>query len=106
MKINPTAAFQAYNKITERSHAALRRQDYLRGEAPVQKAENTDQIQISPEAARQREVEQLTHSIMSQIQEPASPQRLESLRTAVQNKTYHVPTGDLVDAVMKQWFVA
>jgi len=105
MKINPTAAYQAYNKISERSYTAPRRQD-LRGEAPVQKPGNTDQIQISPEAARQREVEQLTHSIMSQIREPASPQRLESLRTAVQNGTYHIPTGDLVDAVMKQWFAA
>lgn len=103
MKINPTAAYQAYNKITERSYAVSRRQD-LSGEEQVQRIENTDRFRISPEAARQREVEQLTNSIMSQIREPASPQRLDSLRTAVQNKTYNIPTGDLVDAVMKQWF--
>ena len=103
MKIGPTAAYQAYNKVSDRSYAFSRRLD-LPGEEPVQKAENTDRFRISPEAARQREVEQLVGSIMSQIREPASPQRLDSLRTAVQNKTYNIPTGDLVDAVMKQWF--
>ena len=51
-------------------------------------------------------MEQLTQSILAEIREPASPQRLDSLRAAVQNHTYHVPTVDLVDAVMKQWFVA
>lgn len=103
MKINPTAAYQAYNKIGERSFPVPRRQDY-QGEEPVQRVENTDRFRISPEAARQREVEQLTSSIMSEIREPASAQRLDSLRAAVQNKTYSIPTGDLVDAVMKQWF--
>lgn len=102
MTINPTAAYQAYNRIGKRSYPAGR-QDYQAEEA-VQKAENTDRIRISPEAARQREVEQLTGSIMAQIREPASPQRLDSLRTAVQNKTYNIPTSDLVDAVMKRWF--
>lgn len=103
MKISPTAAYQAYNRIGERSYAAPRRLDYQTEEA-VQRVENTDRFRISPEAARQREVEQLTGSIMAQIREPASPQRLDSLRAAVQNKTYNIPTGDLVDAVMKQWF--
>lgn len=105
MKISPTTAYKAYNKISERPYARSRRQD-SQAEGQAQRAENTDSIRISPEAARQREVEQLTNSIMSQIREPASPQRLDSLRAAVQNKTYNVPTGDLVDAVMKQWFTA
>lgn len=103
MKINPTAAYQAYGKISDRSYAFTRRQDYQM-EEQVQKVEYTDRFRISPEAARQREVEQLTSSIMSEIREPTDPQRLDSLRTAVQNKTYNIPTGDLVDAVMKQWF--
>lgn len=103
MRINPSAAYQAYNKIGERSFAASRRLDSQAEEA-ARKAENTDSFRISPEAARQREVEQLTSSIMSEIREPASARRLDDLRTAVQNKTYSVPTKDLVDAVMKQWF--
>lgn len=103
MRINPSAAYQAYNKIGKRPYDASRRSDY-QGEEAAQKTENTDSFRISPEAARQREVEQLTSSIMSEIREPASAQRLDNLRAAVQNKTYSVSTNDLVDAVMKQWF--
>lgn len=105
MKINSTAAYQAYKKVAGRNYAVSRRQD-PQGEESVQRQENTDRFLISPEAARQREVEQLTSSIMSQIREPASPQRLDSLRAAVQNKTYSIPTGDLVDAMMQRWFTA
>ena len=103
MKINPTAAYQAYNKISEHTPASRR----YGGTAslPVQKSENTDRIHISPEASRQLEVEQLSRSILSEIREPASPERLESLRAAVQRGEYHVPTGELVDAVMRH-FVA
>ncbi len=96
MKINPTAAYQAYNKISEHSHAARRLG--AASELPAQKAENTDRIHISPEASRQLEVEQLSRSILSEI-------RLESLRSAIQKGTYNVPTGELVNAVMRH-FVA
>ena len=68
MKINPTAAYQAYNKISEHSHAARRLG--AASELPAQKAENTDRIHISPEASRQLEVEQLSRSILSEIRSP------------------------------------
>jgi len=103
MKISPTAAYQAYNKISE--HTAAARRTASVSELPAPKAENTDRIHISPEASRQLEVEQLSRSILSEIREPASPERLESLRSAVQKGTYNVPTGELVDAVMRH-FVA
>ena len=103
MKINPTAAYQAYNTISEHSHAARRLG--AASELPAQKAENTDRIHISPEASRQLEVEQLSRSILSEIREPASQERLESLRSAIQKGTYNVPTGELVNAVMRH-FVA
>ena len=103
MKINPTAAYQAYNKISEHSHAARRLG--AASELPAQKAENTDRIHISPEASRQLEVEQLSRSILAEIREPASQERLESLRSAIQKGTYNVPTGELVNAVMRH-FVA
>ena len=127
MKINPTAAYQAYNKISEHSHAARRLG--AASELPAQKAENTDRIHISPEASRQLEVEQLSRSILSEIREPASQERLGlvlfmsllgrfndsaasdlgvaalSLRSAIQKGTYNVPTGELVNAVMRH-FVA
>ena len=99
MKINPTAAYQAYNKISEHSHAARRLG--AASELPAQKAENTDRIHISPEASRPLEVEQLSRSILAEIREPASAERLESLRNAVQKGEYNVPTDRLVDAVMR-----
>ena len=51
------------------------------------------------------EAEQLSRSIMAEIREPASPERIEDLRRAVQSGSYRVPTGELVDAVIRH-FVA
>lgn len=101
MKLNPTAAYHVYNKIAEHPARTYRRPESF-SEHLVQKMENTDQIQISPEGSRKMAADQLSRSIMSEIREASSPQRLESLRTAVQEGTYHVPTGLLVDAVMRQ----
>ena len=99
MKLNPSAAVHAYNKISERN-AQIPRRTELPVERTVQRVAHTDKVQISPEGARKAEAQQLTRSIMAEIREPASPQRLESLRTAVANGSYHVPTAKLVDAVM------
>ena len=38
---------------------------------------------------------------MAEIREPASPERLEALRNAVQKGEYNIPTDQLVDAVMR-----
>lgn len=103
MKINPTAAYQAYNRISE--HNRTLRRTGLMTEGGVPKAGNIDQIQISQEGARKVEAEQLSRSIMAEIQTPASPERIESLRRAVQSGSYNVPTDRLVDAVIRH-FVA
>lgn len=102
MKINPTTAYRTYRKVAESTHAPRPTETHL--EETAYKNGNIDQIQISPEGARKMEVEQLTRAIAADFHEPASPERLESLRTAVQNKTYHIPTGSLADAVMSHWF--
>jgi len=101
MKLNPTAAYHAYNKIAEHPARTYRRPEAF-SEHLVQKTENTDQIQISPEGTRKMAAEQLSRTIMTQIRESSSPQRLESLRNAVQQGSYYVPTSELVDAVMRQ----
>lgn len=103
MKLNPTAAYHAYNKIADHSARAYRRPESF-SERLAQKAEHTDQIQISPEGTRKMAADQLSRSIMAQIRESSSPQRLESLRTAVQEGSYHIPTSELVDAVMRHCF--
>ncbi|MCI8816166.1 MAG: flagellar biosynthesis anti-sigma factor FlgM [Angelakisella sp.] len=103
MKINPAAAYQAYNRISDHTHSPRRTGQYPEGGAL--KAGNTDQIQISHEGTRKMEAEQLSRSIMAEIREPASPERIEDLRRAVQSGSYRVPTGELVDAVIRH-FVA
>ena len=100
MKINPTAAYQAYGKISEYGRSS-RRTGAAADVRPAPQPGKTDRIQISPEATRQLEVEQLSRSIMAEIREPASPERLESLRNAVQKGEYSIPTDQLVDAVMR-----
>ena len=103
MIINPAAAYQAYNRISDHTHSPRRTGQYPEGGAL--KAGNTDQIQISHEGTRKMEAEQLSRSIMAEIREPASPERIEDLRRAVQSGSYRVPTGELVDAVIRH-FVA
>ena len=100
MKINPSAALQAYGKIPDYGHAPRRTGTVMETQSP-QKAGVTDRIQISPQATRQLEVEQLSRSILAEIKEPASQERLETLRNAIQKGEYHVPTSQLVDAVMR-----
>ena len=78
MKINPAAAYQAYNRISDHTHSPRRTGQYPEGGAL--KAGNTDQIQISHEGTRKMEAEQLSRSIMAEIREPASPERIEAVR--------------------------
>ena len=107
MKINPAAAFNAYNKTVEKiSSSQSSTAAHSADSAPTRAAaaEHTDQVQISAEGARKAGIQQITDTIVSEIHEPASPEKLEALRDEVQNKTYHVSTQDLVDAIMKRWF--
>ena len=105
MKINPAAAYGIYkaNSNTQRHDSDTSFAGQLES-LSAKKAEHTDQVSISAEGARQMEAERATRSIMSSIDSPTPPQKLEELRAAVQNKTYYVSTGDLVDAVMQRWF--
>lgn len=100
MKINPTAAYQAYGKISEYGHTSRRTGAATEVQA-AQQPGKTDRIQISQQGTRQLEVEQLSKSILAEIREPASQERLESLRNAIRKGEYKVPTDQLVDAVMR-----
>lgn len=62
--------------------------------------------EISPEAARSQEVEQYARTVTAELCRPASQQRLDALRTAIQNGEYHIPTEKLADAMMKKWLLA
>ena len=102
MKVNPAAAFHIYQKAADYTRPSHPREGARGAARPGAKA---DQVQISPEAARRQEVEQLAKSVTAQIMAPASPQRLEALRQAVQENAYHVPAGQLAEALMKNWLL-
>ena len=104
MKINPAAAFHAYKKIND--YTPHSRHAESGPEEAAQKIENTDQIQISAAGARKIEGENFTRTVVSELHKPASPERLESLRSAIENKSYYVATDDLVSAIMRRWDMA
>ncbi len=106
MKINPTTAYLAYNKAAESTYAPRQMGLHFEDAMPKNESVNTDQIQISPQGTRKMEIEQLTKAVSAEYQQATPPEKLESLRNAVQNKAYYVPTGDLAEAMMKHWFLA
>lgn len=101
MKINPTAAYYAYNKISE--HLRPVHADEAAG--ALVRSGNTDQIQISPEAAHNQEVEQYARTVTAELCRPASQQRLDELRSAIQKGEYYIPTEKLADSMMKKWLL-
>ena len=103
MKINPSA----YNigktgslRPAEMDGALKSQSDSL---ALSKNEQNTDKILISQEGARQSDVEQLTKSIVSQMEQPSSVEKLDSIAKAVQEKNYFVPTDELTDRIMQRW---
>ena len=102
MQVNAAKAYGLYK-------ANMRKQAETDAAVPARadlaaKPGNTDQVSISFEGVRQREIEKVSSSILSEIEQPSDPEKLRSVQAAVQNNTYHVSTGDLVDAVMNRWF--
>ena len=64
--------------------------------------QNVDRLDISGSAQRS-EVEKTAWSLTQQATRPASPQRIEALREAVQNRTYSVPAERIADAMVSSW---
>lgn len=60
---------------------------------------NVDKLDISGGAMRS-EIEKTAWAMTQQATRPVSQQRLDSLRDAVRNQTYFVPTDRLVDAMI------
>ena len=73
---------------------------------PVQTGK-TDQIQISPEAARSQEVEQYARTVTAELCRPASQQRLDgALAQPFRMVSTISPTEKPADAMMKKWLLA
>lgn len=64
------------------------------------RAANTDKVTISGDAAARAGLSRLASSVAAEVDASASPARIEQLRTAVQDGSYHVETGDIADAIL------
>lgn len=98
MNINPAAMRNIYkaNSISENSAG-------LKGEAAaagVSGLEKQDTVSISSEALNQQEIRKMVGGIMGDIKKLDSQSRLEKIRSAIENHTYFVSTGDLADAIL------
>lgn len=71
-----------------------------KGKAKAAAAGNTDKVTISQGAAARAEAGRLASSLAAEVENTASPERIESLRQAVQDGSYSVPAEDVADAIL------
>lgn len=100
MKINSSTAYGIYKANTKKPETDNSFQNAM---SSLGKKQHTDKISISSEGARQLEIDKVSKSILDEIQTPAPTEKLEQLKAAVQNGSYHIATGDLADALMQRW---
>ena len=101
MKINAVSAYGAYQTpSTVRVSGAKR----LPGKS-AEPAYKTDRISFSREAAGQKEVEDISKAVVRESAKGADPARLERLKTAVADRSYHIPNGALADAILNRAFL-
>lgn len=67
------------------------------------RAENSDKISISSQAAEKYEVYRMTKAVMSQISEPDNSQKIASLHESIQNKTYQIPAEAIAEKIMSRF---
>ncbi len=98
MKINPLA-YQVGKPGSVRPSKALSESAGKSSE----KTKNTDQISISSQGAQMAEVEQLSKAVISEIEQPTSQEKLDSIKAAVKENSYHVSTSELADVILQRW---
>lgn len=99
MRINPGA----YNVGKPENRKTSEKDKAFKNPASIKVKENTDKISISSEGALKSDTEMLTRSIAASIDRPTESDKLNSIRAAVENGTYYVPTDDLVNSLYSRW---
>lgn len=97
MKINSPGLehYQSYVKSVKSGEAPG-----AKGKAKTGAAGNTDKVTISQGAAARAEAGRVASSLAAEVEGAASPERLETLRQAVQDGSYDVPAADVADAIL------
>lgn len=100
MKIDLNGAYRAYTK----SSATLPQQsEKSAGKSSRTSVGQMDSISISSEAAQKSEFDKLLHNTATEADAAVSPERLSSLRQAVQSGDYRIPTEKLAEAVLNAY---
>lgn len=100
MKVDLNGAYRAYAK----SSVTLPQQgEKSAGKNNRPSAGQMDSISISSEAAQKSEFDKLLHNNAAEADAAMSPERLSSLRQAVESGEYHIPTEKLAEAVLNAY---
>ncbi len=104
MNITPYRAYQAgvnkVNAVEKKSFYAAMNAVAEDSRQPAE--QNVDRLDISGGAHRS-ELEKSAWALTQQASRPAAAQRIDALRSAVQNKTYSVPAERIADAMIASW---
>lgn len=99
MKIELNGGYNIYRKNVSGDKS-------VKGEAAgeIKKAADTDVLEISRgnTAIADKGFAALKSRLQSDINLPASADRIEELRAAVKNGSYHIPTEVLVDSILSE----
>lgn len=95
MKINAAAAYQYY-KAYMPSSAGEQQVSAVRRETPGK----TDVVSISGDASQRSPLARLAQDISAQLETSVSPSRIQSLRTAIENNEYRIPSEVLADSML------
>lgn len=102
MEINQIKSAGLYQKNVSGKSIKTARTEPATTTTSVARHENSDKLELSSEASQQYEVYRITKSVMSQMDEEGSAQRVEELRAGIKNGTYHVPTEALADKLLSR----
>jgi flagellar biosynthesis anti-sigma factor FlgM len=97
MKINPASVYGVY-KPTETPDGGARVKNGTSASVPA--VEKQDTIQISSQGKAQQEIGRIVSEIMDEVSQNAGAERLESLKAAIADGSYHVSSDDLADAIL------
>ncbi|MFZ2538677.1 MAG: flagellar biosynthesis anti-sigma factor FlgM [Oscillospiraceae bacterium] len=68
-----------------------------------QKSDKADKVSISPVATQQYEIYKMTKSVMKDIDAVDMNQKVEDIKTKIENNTYQVSPDKIADKILSRW---
>ncbi|WP_312643751.1 flagellar biosynthesis anti-sigma factor FlgM [Hydrogenoanaerobacterium sp.] len=101
MEIKPTAGYNIY-KANMRNTSNP--ENSSAKSAPSAATGKMDTISISAQGAQQKEAAKLTAAITKEVTADADAAKIDALKKAVQNGTYHIPAEKIAQAILNGLF--